>query len=252
MISLNWIMVLPTGITAEQFDHWYLNVHTRYGKASQGIVRYVVNRALSTQPPQCHGTVFRVAQEYWNDWDAMESCWNSPSGHATLGDGLANIGLEPGTIPAIALTSDRRFEVSMPASFSTVGRGYRTRNDGTLIKFLAYGMSAKTDSLAAWYDERFAGLGRDARLREHIFGVTVGRTVKIGYLASLPGPAQRSYDWVLELWFDDREAADGFLASADFDAMWSALQARSNDTLAALFRGQEMLVVMDPVPHRDD
>jgi hypothetical protein len=34
--------------------------------------------------------------------------------------------------------------------------------------------------------------------------------------------------------------------------MWSALQARSNDTLAALFRGQEMLVVMDPVPHRDD
>lgn len=252
MISLNWVMVLPPGMSAEQFDRWYLGVHTRYGKASLGIVRYVVNRALATQPAPCQGAVYRVAQEYWNDWAALEACWNSPSGHAVLGDGLANIGLDPATIPAIALTEDRRLEVAAPANFSTVARGYRSRADGTLVKFLAYGMAKRKDALASWYAERYAGLGRDPRLREHVFGTGVGRTLKIGYLATLPGPQQKSYDWVLELWFDQRADAAAFLQSAAFLSMWSALQGESSETLAALFRGQEMLVMMDPVPHQDD
>ncbi|MBL6751725.1 MAG: EthD domain-containing protein [Nevskia sp.] len=252
MISLNWVMVLPAGMSAEQFDQWYLGVHTRYGKASQGIVRYVVNRALAAQPAAACGAVYRVAQEYWNDWAAMEACWNSPSGHAVLGDGLANIGLDPGTIPAVALTADRRFDVAQPANFSTVGRGYRSRADGTVVKFLAYGMSARRDSMAQWYAERFAGLGQDPRVREHVFGTTVGKTLRIGALASLPGAGQKSYDWLLELWFDDRAGAAAFLDSAVFRSTWSALQEASGETLAALFRGQEMLVVMDPTPHRDD
>jgi hypothetical protein len=252
MISLNWVMVLPKGMSSDQFDMWYLGVHTRYGKASDGIIRYAVNRVVKAQPAAACGSVYRVAQEYWNDWGAMEACWNSPSGHAVLGDGLANIGLEPSTIPGIALTEDRRYKVAAPASFSTVGRGYNSRADGTLVKFLAYGMSPRKDSLAEWYGERFASLGEDPRLREHVFGTTVGRILRIGYLGALPGPQQKSYDWLLELWFDDRADAFAFLDSPSFLSMWSALQANSSETLAALFRGQEMLVAMDPIPHQDD
>lgn len=251
VISLNWVMVLPNGMAPGKFDDWYLGTHTKYGKASLGIVRYVVNRALSEQPSVAAGEVYRVAQEYWNHWDALEACWNSPSGHAVLGDGLVNVGLDPATIPAIALTQDTQLAVARPASFSTVARGYRGRPDGTIVKFLAYGMSDQVSDISDWYRDRFGDLGQDPRVREHVFGTTVGRTLKIGYLSSLPGPSQKSYDWLLELWFDNTASAGEFLQSGPFLTMWSALSGRSADIVAALFRGQEMLVVIDPVQHRD-
>lgn len=252
MISLHWVMVLPPGLTTGRFDDWYLFTHTRYGKASLGIVRYTVNRVLDTPISPTSGAVYRVAQEYWNDWEALEACWNSPSGHAVLGDGLVNIGLDPATIPGVALTMDHQFDVACPANFSTFARGYRSRKDGTIIKFLAYGKNRGDDEVGSWYQERFSALGQDQRVREHIFGTSVGKQVQIGYLTTLPGPTQISYDWVLELWFDDAPDATAFLHSAGFMPMWSALNERSHSVVAALFRGQEMLVSMDPVVHRDD
>jgi len=252
MISLHWVMVMPQGMTPERFDDWYLFTHTRYGKASLGIVRYVVNRTLGRQPAVATGAIYRVAQEYWNNWQDFEACWNSPSGHAVLGDGLVNIGLDPGTIPGIALTNDVQLEVAHPAIFSTFARGYRDRADGTLVKFLAFGLNAGSDGLGHWYREQYQRLGQDLRVREHIFGTTVGKKLQIGYLSSLPGPTQTSYDWILELWFDDAVNAGAFLDGEVFSSMWSKLCGRSRDVVAALFRSQEMLVMVDPVAHQDD
>ncbi|NJN81231.1 MAG: hypothetical protein HC802_02375, partial [Caldilineaceae bacterium] len=53
-----------------------------------------------------------------------------------------------------------------------------------------------------WYAERFSDLGQDPLVREHVFGTTVGKTIEIGYVATLPAAQQVSYDWNLELWFD--------------------------------------------------
>jgi len=244
-------MVLPQGMAAEKFDHWYLGTHTKYGKASLGIARYVVNRVVAQQPAIASGAVYRVAQEYWNDWEALEACWNSPSGHAVLGDGLVNIGLDPATIPAIALTHDVQLPVAKPACFSTVARGYRGAADGAIYKLLAYGMTERKQEIAEWYQRRFGDLGQDPLVREHVFGATVGKTLRIGYLSSLPGPMQRAYDWLLELWFDTPADAARFLGGERFAAMWRELRDCSTEVLAAVFRGQEMLVAMDPVPHAD-
>ncbi len=252
MISLHWVLVVPKGMTPEQFDDWYLFSHTRYGKASLGITRYVVNRALGNQPPAAEGRVYRVPQEYWNSFEDMEACWNSPSGHATLGDGMVNMGLDPGAIPGIAITRDRQLSVAHPASFSTFARGYRNRPDGTVVKFIAFGVTPDVADCAGWYEDRFGALGLDPLVREHIFGTTLGKVVKIGSLSSLPGPDQTHYDWALELWFDDAAAARSFMNAPEFDRMWSAIKGRSSDIVAGLFRGQEMMVVMDPIAHRDD
>jgi len=244
-------MVMPKGMTPARFDDWYLFTHTRYGKASLGIVRYAVNRVLAVQPRVATGQVYRVAQEYWNNWQDLEACWNSPSGHAVLGDGLVNIGLDPGTIPGVALTTDVQFDVVRPANFSTFARGYRGRSDGTLVKFLAFGLSDHPADLSGWYRDRYRTLGQDSRLREHLFGTTIGKTLQIGYLSSLPGPTQISYDWVLELWFDNEPDARDFLDGEAFRSMWSTLVGRSRELVAALFRGQEMLVMVDPIAHRE-
>lgn len=253
MISLNWIMVLPTELSAERFDEWYLGTHTLYGKASLGIVRYTVNRAFSIQPPAARGEVYRIAQEYWESWSSFEACWNSPSGHAVLGDGLVNIGLDPRTIPAITIGEDARLPVMQPARFSTMARGYPGNTDGTHVKFLAYGEARQGAEVAQWYRAECANLGEDAALREHVFGTTLGRSLRIGYLSSLPGPEQKSYDWNLELWFDDRASALSFLATPRFRQMWTELAiGRSTSVTAALVRGQEMLISMKPVPHLDE
>lgn len=253
MISLNWIMVLPHGLSAERFDEWYLGTHTGYGKASLGIVRYTVNRAFSAQPPAARGVIYRVAQEYWEDWTSFEACWNSPSGHAVLGDGLVNIGLDPRTIPAVSIGADQRLPVVAPARFSTVARGYPGDSGGTHVKFLAFGKTRPGEPVSAWYTQAGAALGDEPALREHVFGTTFGRTLRIGYLSSLPGPEQKSYDWNLELWFDDRPAALAFLAAPHFRRVWAELaDGRSTEVVAALVRGQEMLVSMLPVAHRDE
>lgn len=252
MMCFNWVITLPKHLTAETFDAWYLGIHTGYAKIAHKIVRYNINRRVEPQPPAAHGDFFRVAQEYWETWEDMEACWNHHTGHALLGDGLVNMGLDPGTLPGIALTTQTQFEVAHPAQFSTLRRGYRAREDGTITRFIAFGMAADRAGIGAWYADRFAGLGQHPLLREHVFGTGVGRTIRLGLVGRLPNEHMLSYDWNLELWFDSNADARAFLADRPFVEMFAALRGASHSTLAGLFRGQEMLVQNVALPHRDD
>jgi hypothetical protein len=252
VISFNWLITLPKHLNEDQFDAWYLGIHTEYAKVAHKIVRYSINRRVANQPAAAHGDFSRVAQEYWEDWESMVACWNHPTGHALLGDGLANMGLDPGTLPGIALTEHTQFEVARPAQFSTFQRGYRARADGTISKFIAFGMAKDRAGIKRWYASNFAALGNHELLREHVFGTTVGRTIKVGIVATLPNPDQLSYDWNLELWFDSNADAHAFLASGEFNAMFTQLRGASMQTVAGLFRGQEMLMLNTALPHRDD
>jgi hypothetical protein len=252
MISFNWVITLPAHLTAEKFDAWYLGKHTEYAKVAYKIVRYSINRRVARQPGVAHGEFFRIAQEYWASWDDMEACWNHPTGHALLGDGLANMGLAPGTLPGIALTEHTQFPVARPAQFSTFQRGYRARPDGTNTKFIAFGMARDKAGLKGWYAERFGDLGQHELVREHVFGTSVDRVIHTGYIGRLPGEGQGCYDWNLELWFDSNDDALAYLNSEPFLGKFAALKAASHDTLAGLFRGQEMLMLNVALPHRDE
>lgn len=251
MIGFNWILTLPSSLTAERFDEWYLGIHTKYAQDAYGIRRYCINRAVAGQPTVATGDVFRVAQEYWDDWETMVECWNSASGHVLLGDGHVNMGLDQGTLPGVALTTETRLPVAQPAQFSTIHRGYTAREDGTITKFIAMGLDAEGRDLASWYPERFSRFGDDPLVRQHVFGTTVGKTIPVGMLSSLPVEGQTSYDWNLELWFDSNDEALEFLEREPFQAMWRELTRASGDTAASLVRGQEMLVKNVALPHRD-
>ncbi|MFO1038500.1 MAG: hypothetical protein U1E45_16810 [Geminicoccaceae bacterium] len=253
MIAFNWVITLPKHLTAEQFDAWYLGIHTNLAKVAHKIVRYNINRRVANQPAASHGEFFRCAQEYWDSWEDMVECWNHPTGWALLGDGLVNMGLDPGTLPGIALTEQMQFDVDDPARFSSFRRGYRTREDGTITRFIAMGMA--NDGAAAireWYASRFADLGRHPLLREHVFGTSVGKTILLGMVGRLPNEHMLNYDWNLELWFDSNADAHAFLSDAPFVDMFGQLKAASSNTVAALFRGQEMLVQNMAIAHRDE
>jgi len=251
VIGLNWVMLLPEGLSEEKFEAWYLGVHTRYLESTLGVKRYTINHAVSRQPAQAAGGIYRVAQEYWLDWDALVECWNSASGHILLGDGLVNMGLDTGTIRGVAVTVDTQLDVAQPAVFSTIRGGYRGRDDGTITKFMAFGLAGGAD-LGDWYRSTFGDLGQDPRVREHVFGTSVGRRVPVGYLGSIPAGDQELYDWLLELWFDSNDAALGFLGEDAFRNVWSELGERSSEVIGGLFRGQERVLISDPLPHRDD
>ena len=252
MIAFNWVITLPKHLTVKQFEDWYLGIHTELAKVGHKMVRYNINRRVSEQPEAAHGDFFRIAQEYWNSWDDMVACWNHASGFALLGDGLANMGLDPGTLPGIALTEQTQFAVAEPAQFSTLQRGYRGREDGTITRFIAFGMARDRSKIKDWYAERYADLGQHPLLREHIFGTGVGKVIEFGEVGRLPNENQLSYDWNLELWFDSNADAHSFLSDSPFNDMFSSLRAESTDTLGGLFRGQEMMVLNKAIPHRDD
>jgi hypothetical protein len=252
MIGLNWVMLLPAGLSVDRFESWYLGVHTQYVETALGVKRYCINKAIAEQPGASCGEVYRVAQEYWEDWETLVRCWNSASGHVLLGDGLVNMGLDTGTIAGVAVTEDAQLEVASPAVFSPVRRGYLGREDGTISKFMAYGLAELGAGIGRWYRERFGALGLDPLVREHVFGTTVGKRVQVGYLASIPGADQLAYDWNLELWFDSNAAAGAFLESPPFHEMWRELASVTSRTVAALFRGQERVMISDPLEHRDE
>lgn len=254
MITIHWVLRPSPGWSLQEYDNWYLGQHTNYGKKSPDIVRYCVNRALSRQPAAARGQAFRVAEECWDSFEAAEASWNAPLGHAVLGDAVANLGLlDAASLPGIAVTEDHQLEVARPAIFSTLKRGYAASTDGTIVKYLAFGMSDRGPGLVEWYKENFASLGQDPRLREHIFGGSIGRSLHVGRLIRIPGEnGQLLYDWALELWFDTTGDAHSFLDGSAFQAMWRELDEESSQISAALYRGQEMLVIANPVAHRED
>jgi hypothetical protein len=252
VIGFNWVITVPKHLTAEKFDEWYLGKHTEYAKMAHKMVRYCINRRVSSQPAASHGEFFRCAQEYWETWDDVVACWNHHTGYALLGDGMAYMGLDPGTLPGIALTEETQFDVADPACFSTIRRGYRGRPDGTISKFIAFGMAKDRAGIKEWYAKRFAGLGQDPLVREHVFGTTVGKTISFGYVGTLPSAGQLSYDWNLELWFDSNADALAYLGRAPFTDMFSQLRDVSSDSVAGLFRGQEMLMLNIARAHRDE
>lgn len=252
MIGLNWVMLLPESLSVERFEKWYLGVHTQYVETALGVKRYAINRALAEQPPAAEGVVFRVAQEVWQDFETMEKCWNSASGHVLLGDGLVNMGLDTGTIAGVAVTEDVQLDVASPAVFDVVRGGFRGREDGTITKLMAYGTAEAGAGVGTWYRERYGDLGLDPRVREHLFGTSVGKRVPVGYLATIPGPDQLAYDWGLELWFDTNADARAFLDTDQFGAMWEDLGSVTAERVAALFRGQERVMISDPLEHHDE
>jgi hypothetical protein len=252
VIGFNWVITLPKHLTADQFDKWYLGIHTELAKVAHKIIRYSINRRVTEQPDVAHGEFFRIAQEYWEDWDSMAACWNHPTGWALLGDGMVNMGLDPATLPGVALTEHTQFEVAVPAQFSTFRRGYRARPDGTITKFIAFGMARDRKGIKDWYATRLADLGKDPLVREHVFGTTVDKTIKLGMVGTLPSAGQLSYDWNLELWFDSNADALAYLSSKPFLDKFAELRNASTDSLAGLFRGQEMLTLNTAIAHRDD
>ena len=175
-----------------------------------------------------------------------------PTGYALLGDGMVNMGLEPGTLPGIALTEHTQFEVAQPARFSTFQRGYRARPDGTITKFIAFGMAKDAAGIKDWYAKRFADLGKDPLVREHVFGTTVGKTIKLGTWARCRAPASFPTTGTSSSGSTRTTTRIAYLASAPFNDMFSELRTVSTDTLAGLFRGQEMLMLNTALPHRDE
>jgi hypothetical protein len=113
-------------------------------------------------------------------------------------------------------------------------------------------MAKDRKGIKDWYAKNFADLGKDPLVREHVFGTTVGKTIKLGMVGTLPSSGQLSYDWNLELWFDSNADALKYLASKPFLDMFGKLRAASTDTLAGLFRGQEMLMLNTALRHRDE
>ncbi len=252
MISFNWVITMPKHLNETSFDKWYLGKHTEYAKVGLNMVRYAINRRVKKQPAAAHGDFFRIAQEYWASWDEMVACWNHHTGYTLLGDGLAYMGLDPGTLPGIALTEETQFDVAQPAVFSPIRRGYRGRADGTITKFIVFGMAKDKSKIKSWYAKRHGKLGMDPLVREHTFGIGVGKVIEFGYVGKLPSGDMLSYDWNLELWFDSNAEALKFLASKPFIEMFDDLKGVSHSTLAGLFRGQEMLMTNRALAHKDE
>ncbi|HET6372508.1 MAG TPA: EthD family reductase [Candidatus Polarisedimenticolia bacterium] len=246
MVTSSWFMVLPEEFTPEMFEEWYLDTHTVVAKQCQDLRRYCISRTYAAQPPQAHGGVFRIAQLWWDTPEKLRDSFISYSGSAVRGDALLNMGGNP----YMAITDDVQFDVARPATFDPFAGCYRGTADGAIVKVLAYGMSDDAD-IAQSYADSWANLGEDERLRGHVFGTSINRTLEIGRLpgASLPTEGQGFWDWMLELSFDSKQEAEAFLEGERFASLWRELKERSGETHLSVNRAQDIFLSVDPLRH---
>jgi uncharacterized protein (TIGR02118 family) len=245
-VTVAWLMERPTTLTEEEFEHWYLDIHAAVARRMPRLRRYNVARLVAEPNPWADSTTFRIAQLYW---DSVEDCttdFNTMEGFATFGDGTVHT-KGAAYVTAMALTNDVALPVRSPAVFDVVAGGFR--GNGTIVKVMAYGRSRDGDgALIDAYATKFGDLGEDSSVRAHVVGSADPGRIRPGHLV-VPGPDDRVHDWSLELWFDDAEAAEAFLASERFGEARALLEGGSTDFFLGVFPAQELFVSVPARPH---
>jgi len=246
MIKVLWFLSVPSHLTVEQFEQWYLNTHTRIAKGMEGMRRYAINRAVRRQPlfvaretPLTH----RIAEVWWDSSKAVEVCFNSPGGLADLGDGLSNLGIKGETLPVILLVEETEFPAGEAIGFNLSAGTYMGRD--FLVKLFGLVHLPEGVDLDSWYGQTAARVSQMLGLRKHVYGKVSTETVQIGHVITWPPGGKPVYDRVIELWFDSVEAVDMAFASRQGKELLAGLQQLGLTVDWVAMRNQELFFSFD-------
>ena len=253
MISFNWVITVPKHLTA---DSSTLGTSASTPSSPRSRTRSCATAstaASQTSRRPRHGEFFRIAQEYWDNLGRHGRVLEPPYRLRATRRRHGQYGPRPRHLARYrAHRSTTQFDVAQPAEFSTFRRGYRARPDGTITKLIAFGMAKDRAGIKDWYAKRFAGLGQDPLVREHVFGTTVGKTISSAMSARCRAPASSPTTGT---------SSSGSTPMRTRTPTWRRRRSTtcspscatvSTDTLAGLFRGQEMLMLNTARPHRDE
>jgi hypothetical protein len=246
MIKVLWFLGIPSHLTVEQFEQWYLQTHTRIAKGMEGMRRYAINRALRRQPllvgreqPLTH----RIAEVWWDNLKAVEVCFNSPGGLADLGDGLSNMGAREETLPVTLFVEETEYPVGEAIGFNLTAGTYLGRE--FLVKLFGVVRVPEGVDFDAWYLQAEPRIGQMMGLRKHVYGKVSPETIHIGHVITWPPGGQPAYDRVIELWFDSVEAIDMAFASRQGKELLQGLQEVGVTPEWVAMRNQELFFSAD-------
>jgi hypothetical protein len=186
--------------------------HASVARQMAGLRRYSVSRAVPRQPaladPQ--RVPVRIAELWWDSVQAIEDCFNSPSGLADLADAMVRFPPDPVSIPTrmsgpnLCFTEEKDFPVAQPAAFGFHDGMYRTAP--ILTKLFGFVRVTDLATFDAWYTGRAAQLAHDLPgVRAHVLDSRVPKIIRIGNIVR---GDQHSGERVVQLWFDSPEAVD--------------------------------------------
>lgn len=72
---------LHPGVSLEEAEKQYLEVHVPLAKKMPGVRKYTIAKARGKQRPY-----YRIAEMYFDDKDALNAAFSSPIGKATIED----------------------------------------------------------------------------------------------------------------------------------------------------------------------
>jgi uncharacterized protein (TIGR02118 family) len=187
--------------------------HATVARQMAGLRRYSVSRAVPRQPaladPQ--RVPVRIAELWWDSVQAIEDCFNSPSGLADLADAMVRFPSDPVIIPTrmsgpnLCFTQERDFPVAQPAAFGFHDGLFRTAP--ILTKLFGFVRVTDHGAFDSWYLDRAVPLAYELPgVRAHVLDTRVPETIRIGNIVR---GDQHSGDRVVQLWFDSPEAIDG-------------------------------------------
>ncbi len=279
MIKVLWFLNVPSHLTLEQFEDWYLHTHTRIAKGMEGMRRYAINRTQPRQPlfmGAAQAPTHRIAEVWWDDLQAVETCFNSPGGLADLGDGMSNIGVHADSLPVVLFVEETEYPASEAIGFNLTSGSYLGRDsvvklfglvriphdapaelpdsppaasensEETAENIQEVGQAARAHiAFDGWYAQTSARVSQLMGLRKQVYGKVSSDTIQIGHTMTWPPGGAPAYQRVIELWFDSVEAIDMAFVSRQGKELLEGLQQQGVTLDWVAMRNQELFFSFD-------
>jgi hypothetical protein len=186
--------------------------HSRIARQMLGLRRYAVNRRPAAQPSFVDPARVppRIAELWWDSVEAVEECFNSPSGLADLGDAAVHLPPVPINFPErfsgpnITFLRELPLPVAQPLGLDVHSGGYL--GSGLMTKLLGFVRTGDPAAFDGWYVDAAPELVRPLPgVRAHVLETTLEASIHIGNVTRGEQPAA---DRVIDLWFPDVTAIE--------------------------------------------
>jgi hypothetical protein len=222
MLKLVWFITRPeTNIT--EAESMYQIGHVRRGMRQENLRSFRISRALQPQPESLQAItglsvppVFRFSEGYWESFEQIQECYQSPNGLAALADGMLNA---VPRIPPTALSVLLAEEEELPSRGRIAFDIFRGRFiDPRPVKLFVFVKLSRGN--AAEFDQEYRRVSRPIEVLEDVGPHVISRTrpyrLPLGKARQWPPENAEHYERVLEYYFSSVDGLSRFLTGEPF------------------------------------
>jgi hypothetical protein len=222
MLKLVWFISRPEKDIVEA-EKLYQVGHVRRGMRQENLQSFRISRAFQPQPDgvqavtgQPVSPVFRFSEGYWESFEDIQACYNSPNGLAALADGMLNASPRiPATPLPVLLAEEEELPSRGRINFDIFKGRFVGERPAKLFVFLK--LRGDADSAFDLKYREFAPCLEELEsLGPHFVSRTRPYDLPLGKARHWPPEGTTNYERILEYYFPSHAQLESFTAGQHF------------------------------------